>query len=155
MRNRNYSNKMTVLKCVLLFACMGALFASASTKAKNDKIDGPVIGIDLGTTYSAVGIYKNGRVEVIPNDLGNRITPSQVAFTETGEILVGEAAKNQASQNPLNTIYVVKRLIGRNFSDKEVQKDIKKLPYKIVNVDGKPYVQVSTNEGDTKNYSPE
>jgi len=114
-----------------------------------------VIGIDLGTTYSAVGIYKNGRVEVIPNDLGNRITPSQVAFTETGEILVGEAAKNQASQNPLNTIYVVKRLIGRNFSDKEVQKDIKKLPYKIVNVDGKPYVQVSTNEGDTKNYSPE
>jgi len=86
--------------------------------------------------------------------LGNRITPSQVAFTETGEILVGEAAKNQASQNPENSLYVIKRLIGRNYDDKEIQNDIKRLPYKIVNVDGKPYVEVKSND-ETKKYSPE
>ena len=86
--------------------------------AKNE-VDGPVIGIDLGTTYSAVGIYKNGGVEIIPNELGNRITPSFVAFTDT-ERLVGEAAKNQAASNPERSINVVKRLIGRNFKDSEV-----------------------------------
>merc|ERR1719420_2781001 len=117
------------------------------TKKGKKQIDGPVIGIDLGTTYSCVGIFKNGRVEIIPNELGNRITPSQVAFTDD-EKLVGESAKNQGSMNPLRTIYVVKRLIGRNFEDKEVQRDMKYVPYKVVAKQGKPYVSVDTKDGE-------
>lgn len=115
---------------------------------------GPVIGIDLGTTFSVVGIYKNGRVEIIANDQGNRITPSYVAFTEDGERLVGEAAKNQASINPENTVFDAKRLIGRRFDDPEVQRDVKLYPYKIINKDGNPYIQVK-EKGETKIYSPE
>merc|ERR1719498_1448334 len=117
-----------------------ALLALASAE---DKIDGPVIGIDLGTTYSCVGIYNNGRVEIIPNDQGNRITPSYVAFTEE-ERLVGEAAKNHALLEPKRAIFVVKRLIGRKFDDAEVQRDIKWLPYNVVSKGGKPYVSVET-----------
>jgi len=119
----------TLLKAMLLVACIGSVVADASSKKK--EIEGPVIGIDLGTTYSCVGIFKNGRVEIIPNELGNRITPSFVGFTDD-EKLVGEAAKNQVSSNPLRTVYVVKRLMGRNFDDKEVQRDLKYVPYKVV-----------------------
>jgi len=100
-----------------------------------------------------VGIFKNGRVEIIPNELGNRITPSYVAFNDD-EKLVGEAAKNQASSNPERTVYVIKRLIGRNFEDKEVQRDKKYVPYKIVSKSGKPYVSIDTNLG-KKELSPE
>jgi endoplasmic reticulum chaperone BiP len=116
-------------------------------------IDGPVIGIDLGTTYSCVGIFRKGQVEIIQNELGNRITPSIVAFTDE-ERLVGEAAKNQAALNPTRTIFSVKRLIGRKFNDKEVQNDKKLLPYNVVNKDGKPYVEVEI-KGEKKLFSPE
>jgi heat shock protein 5 len=112
------------------------------------------VGIDLGTTYSCVGIFKNGRVEIIPNEFGNRITPSFVAWTDE-ERLVGEAAKNQAHLNPKRSVYVVKRLIGRAFEDKEVQRDAKWLPYDIINKAGKPYVRVKVQGGEEKSLSPE
>lgn len=98
----------------------------------DDEPMGTVIGIDLGTTYSCVGVFKNGRVEIIQNDQGNRITPSYVAWDgETGERLIGDAAKNQATVNPENTVFDIKRLIGRKFNDKTVQADMKLLPYKV------------------------
>ena len=139
------------VKLFMVLACLGV--ALADTGSKKKEIEGPVIGIDLGTTYSCVGIFKNGRVEIIPNELGNRITPSYVAFTDE-EKLVGEAAKNQASGNPVRTVYVIKRLIGRNFEDKEVQRDKKYVPYKIVSKSGKPYVSIETPQG-LKELSPE
>jgi heat shock protein 1/8 len=111
------------------------------------------IGIDLGTTYSCVGIYKNGNVEIIANDQGNRTTPSVVAFSDK-ERLLGDAAKNQATRNAENTIFDAKRFIGRKFNDKSIQDDIKTLPFKIVNKDEKPHFQVSYN-GEQKVYSAE
>ncbi|KAJ1701365.1 hypothetical protein LUZ63_001144 [Rhynchospora breviuscula] len=91
----------------------------------------PAIGIDLGTTYSCVAVWQNNRAEIIPNDQGNRITPSCVAFTEDGRLL-GDAAKNQTDMNPTNTVFAVKRLIGRRFSDSIVQNDVKYWPFKVV-----------------------
>jgi len=139
-----------------MLLCLGllAMMSPVVTADKKREVDGPVIGIDLGTTYSCVGIFKNGRVEIIPNELGNRITPSFVAFTDE-ERLVGESAKNQASINPERSIYVVKRLIGRKFEDKEVQRDIKWLPYSVVNKAGKPYVAVEMPGVGQKQLSPE
>lgn len=108
----------------------------------------------MGTTYSCVGIFKNGRVEIIPNELGNRITPSFVAFTDE-ERLVGEAAKNQAAINPTRSLYVVKRLIGRNYNDKEIQKDKKLVSYEIADKNGKPFIKTQVVGGETKLLSPE
>ncbi|XP_066383361.1 heat shock cognate 70 kDa protein 2-like [Miscanthus floridulus] len=100
------------------------------------------IGIDLGTTYSCVGVWQNNRVEIIPNDQGNLITPSYVAFTDSKR-LIGDAAKNQAGVNPSNTIFDSKRLIGRRFSDASVQSDIKHWPFKVISgPDDKPMIVV-------------
>merc|ERR1712176_988276 len=115
---------------------------------------GTTIGIDLGTTYSCVGVFKNGRVEIIANDQGNRITPSYVAFLDNSERLVGDAAKNQATINPENTVFDVKRLIGRKFSDKSVQADKKLVPYEIVSDKDKPMIQVTVG-GKKSKYAPE
>ncbi|KAF5734346.1 hypothetical protein HS088_TW16G00795 [Tripterygium wilfordii] len=147
------SARATGTLVVLAIVSFGCLFAISIAKEEATKL-GTVIGIDLGTTYSCVGVYKNGHVEIIANDQGNRITPSWVAFTES-ERLIGEAAKNQAAVNAERTIFDVKRLIGRKFEDKEVQKDMKLVPYKIVNKDGKPYIQVKIKDGETKVFSPE
>jgi len=113
----------------------------------------PAIGIDLGTTYSCVGIYRDDRIEIIANDQGNRTTPSFVAFTDT-ERLIGDAAKNQVAMNPINTVFDAKRLIGRKFTDAEVQADMKHFPFQVVEKAGKPNVQVEF-KGETKTFSPE
>ncbi len=125
-----------------------------SLSLSEPKVDGPVVGIDLGTTFSVVGIFKEGRVEIIANDQGNRITPSVVAFTPEGERLIGEAAKNQGTLNPENTVFDVKRLIGRKFDSKEVQRDKKLLPYTIVDKGSKPMIEL-TVKGEKKLFSPE
>lgn len=112
------------------------------------------IGIDLGTTYSCVGIWQNDRVEIIANDQGNRTTPSYVAFTDT-ERLIGDAAKNQVAMNPENTVFDAKRLIGRRFSDPVIQADMKHWPFKVVQKEGdKPYIQVNY-KGEVKTFAPE
>jgi L1 cell adhesion molecule like protein len=111
------------------------------------------IGIDLGTTYSCVGVWQNDRVEIIANDQGNRTMPSYVAFTDS-ERLIGDAAKNQVSLNPTNTVFDAKRLIGRKFTDAEVQSDMKHFSFKVINKDSKPYIQVEF-KGETKTFSPE
>jgi len=112
------------------------------------------IGIDLGTTYSCVGVWQNDRVEIIANDQGNRTTPSYVAFTET-ERLIGDAAKNQVAMNPENTVFDAKRLIGRRFSDSVVQADMKHWPFKVIPKEGdKPYIQINF-KGETKTFAPE
>jgi len=137
---------------------IAALATVASAKEDEKKVDGPVVGIDLGTTYSCVGIYKNGRVEIIPNDQGNRITPSYVAFPidESAEEqrLIGEAAKQQATIQPEQTLFDVKRLIGRRYKDKSVQSDKKLLPFNIVDKAGKPYIRVQV-KGEMKDFTPE
>jgi len=112
------------------------------------------IGIDLGTTYSCVGVWQNDRVEIIANDQGNRVTPSYVAFTDT-ERLIGDAAKNQVAMNPHNTVFDAKRLIGRNYSDPVVQADMKHWPFKVVQKPGdKPFISVEY-KGERKEFSPE
>jgi len=113
----------------------------------------PAVGIDLGTTYSCVGVMRNNRVEIIANDLGNRTTPSYVAFNDN-ERLVGEAAKNQAAMNPNNTVFDAKRLIGREYDSKEVQQDIPHWPFKVTRDGKKPLIQVEF-KGKTVTFKPE
>jgi len=142
-----------LLKFGLLAMCLIAVRAEDDEEDDEESEVSTVIGIDLGTTYSCVGVYKDGRVQIIANDQGNRITPSYVAFTDE-ERLIGDAAKNQASLNPENTVFDVKRLIGRAYTDKEVQKDKTLLPFNIVNKASKPAISVEL-KGETKVFSSE
>lgn len=142
-----------------LLLLLGVLFAPAISRADEGAASdetseaGTVIGIDLGTTYSCVGVFKNGKVEIIANDQGNRITPSYVAFTET-ERLIGDAAKNQAALNPENTVFDVKRLIGRAFTDKTVQNDKKLFPFEVMDKNSKPNIRVKVG-GSERVFAPE
>lgn len=111
------------------------------------------VGIDLGTTYSCVGVFQHGKVEIIANDQGNRTTPSYVAFTDT-ERLIGDAAKNQVAMNPNNTVFDAKRLIGRKFEEPSVKADMKHWPFEVINDGGKPKIQVEY-KGETKAFYPE
>jgi len=130
----------------LALAIALAAVVSAADKKTNEDI-GTVIGIDLGTTYSCVGVFKNGRVEIIANDQGNRITPSYVAFTAEGERLIGDSAKNQLTSNPENTVFDAKRLIGRDWSEKTVQSDIQLFPFRVIEKNEKPHIKVNTGGG--------
>ncbi|XP_038890979.1 heat shock 70 kDa protein [Benincasa hispida] len=118
------------------------------------KTEGKAIGIDLGTTYSCVGVWLNDRVEIIPNDQGNRTTPSYVAFTDT-ERLIGDAAKNQVAMNPQNTVFDAKRLIGRRLSDPSVQSDMKLWPFKVIAGPGDKPMIVVNYKGEVKQFAPE
>merc|ERR1712216_982906 len=123
-------------------------------KQMSAKSEGPAIGIDLGTTYSCVGVWQHDRVEIIANDQGNRTTPSFVAFTDS-ERLIGDSAKNQVAMNPKNTVFDAKRLIGRKFSDPQVQHDMKEFSYSIVKGEAeKPMIEVEFH-GEKKKFAAE
>merc|ERR1711871_1253594 len=150
------TDKAMKVICIAAIAIVAVCLMSEGVHADDEKKEekvGTVIGIDLGTTYSCVGVYKNGRVEIIPNDQGNRITPSYVAF-DGDERFIGDAAKNQAAINPTNTIFDVKRLIGRSYKDETVQKDKKLLPFEVTNKNGRPYIVVDV-KGERKQFAPE
>ena len=118
-----------------------------------EKYEDLPIGIDLGTTFSCIGVYRNASVEIIPNEKGDRTTPSIVSFLDN-EIYVGEQTEYKRIKDPKNKVYAVKRIIGRNFDDAEVQEDIKNFSYKVISDNnGRPLIEVNSNG--TKKYSPE
>uniref|UniRef100_A0A7S4IIL7 Mitochondrial-type heat shock protein 70 n=1 Tax=Odontella aurita TaxID=265563 RepID=A0A7S4IIL7_9STRA len=195
--SRRPSSIRHLLRIVVVVALLVALFpicADASNDPSHDDAEvveeeeeeertGTIVGIDLGTTYSCVAVYRHGKVEIVPNDQGNRITPSYVAFSgatptdddDDGDDgdgdddggnksrLVGDAAKNRATLNPINTIFDVKRLIGRKYDDASVQADRKLMPYEIVSGDDdRPYISITTSSSSdgstttkTTKYAPE
>ncbi|KAG8809979.1 ATPase with role in protein import into the ER, partial [Serendipita sp. 400] len=133
---------------LLLSALVSVATFARAEEAKNDY--GVVIGIDLGTTYSAVGVQRGGRVEILANDQGNRITPSWVGFGEE-ERLIGDAAKNAFATNPENTVFDAKRLIGRKVDDPEIKKDMKHWPFKIIEKNSRPHIRVK-HKGELKDF---
>jgi len=140
------------MRCLSTLGLVASLTA-VSAAAKTEDL-GVVIGIDLGTTYSCVGVMRKGKVEILTNDQGNRITPSYVGWDDKDERLIGDAAKNQATIRPEKTVFDVKRLIGRLYQDKSVQHDKSLVPYEIVNDDGKPAIEIEIG-GKNKQFSPE
>ena len=153
----SYQDRQTesMLHLAALFDHAAIALALAAPRAiATDGAADPVIGVDLGTTYSCVGVFQNGAVEIIANDQGNRVTPSYVAFTES-ERLVGDAAKNQAAMNPTNTVFDAKRLIGRKFTDPAAQSDMKHWPFKVISGPAqKPMIEV-VFKGETKQFASE
>lgn len=127
-------------------------YGGAEKKHENVKT---IVAIDFGTSYSRVGVFRNGRVEIIPNEYGNRFTPSYVAFTKEGKRLIGEAAKKQLLSNPENTIFNAKRFLGRAKSDYKIQRDLKQFPFKIVEKNVRPHMNVSISDGAYKAFAAE
>ncbi|KAJ2160465.1 ATPase with role in protein import into the ER [Coemansia sp. RSA 552] len=143
--------KFNIFLALAFFVLACAALVRGENESKEDY--GTVIGIDLGTTYSCVAVHQNGRVEIIANEQGNRITPSWVGFTGE-ERLIGDAAKNQAANNPENTIFDAKRIIGLRYGDKEVKRDMKHWPFAVIDKDGKPTFEVDF-KNDKRTFSPE
>lgn len=139
------AHKIVAEQKSVIASTVSCLLRMRGGETDSDKVDGDCIGIDLGTTYSCVGVWKNGRVEIIANDQGNRITPSYVAWTDDDQRLIGDSAKNQASANPENTVFDAKRLIGRKFHDASVQEDVKHWPFEVIEKKGKPTVVVKAS----------
>ncbi|EIM21867.1 78 kDa glucose-regulated protein [Wallemia mellicola] len=146
MFNYRHTFSLLLIGFLAILGCLSAVQAQ-----ENDY--GTVIGIDLGTTYSAVGVLRGGRVEIIANEQGNRITPSWVAFTDEGR-LVGESAKNQYAQNPSNTVFDAKRFIGRKMDDPDMKRDAKHMPFELKSKAGKPTIGVEW-KGEDKQFQPE
>jgi len=144
-------NAFMVFSAILVVFSLGFVAAEdAAPAADSNKI----IGIDLGTTFSCVGYFGDQGVQIFSNEQGSRITPSWVAIGKKGELLVGEAAKNQATTNPENTVFDAKRLIGRKFNDPEVQSDMKQWTFKVVNKNDNPYIPLLV-DGKIKHFAPE
>ncbi|KAL9183387.1 hypothetical protein ACHAXT_005174 [Thalassiosira profunda] len=146
-QRRPLSWRLLAAICALLFVATAVADEPSDNAdpAEEEERTGTIVGIDLGTTYSCVGVFQKGKgVEIVPNDQGNRITPSYVAFSPDGEgaRLVGDAAKNQATLHPEHTVFDVKRLIGRRYRDASVQEDKKLMPYRIVDQNDRPYVSI-------------
>ncbi|XP_071097016.1 endoplasmic reticulum chaperone BiP-like [Haliotis cracherodii] len=144
----------TIPTCVGLLLLTTCWHVQACTTPPDVEDLEPVIGIDLGTTFTCVGVFRNDNVEIIPDEQGNRITPSFVAFTPDGETLIGHAARNQLTTNPENTVCDVKRLIGRTWDDPSVQRELQRYPFKVINEDNKPHIQVKVGSED-KVFAPE
>ncbi|KAK0482600.1 heat shock protein 70 [Armillaria novae-zelandiae] len=152
-RRRLTAYSSVFILCFAILAIICLCPASVNAKSNENRIDGPVIGIDLGTTYSCVGVQRGDHVEIIANDQGHRITPSWVSFKDN-ERLIGESAKHAFHSNPQNTVFDAKRLIGRKVNDPDVQKDIKHWPFKVQEKNGKPTISVQY-EGETRDFYPE
>ncbi|CAF1034114.1 unnamed protein product [Adineta steineri] len=143
-----------MFKFISLIVIILIVITFAQEDTSKEKHFDTIIGIDLGTSYSSVGVFKNGRVEIIANDHGSRITPSYVAFTAEGEYLIGDVAKNQLTSNPENTVFDVKRLIGREYNDPSVQSDIKNFPFTVINRKSKPTIAINIGS-ERKYFKPE